>query len=216
MTQLKQRRHAIYRLAKFVNKDFLLKYSNAILISKLNYHLEAWGTCKKSIKSKIDDLLIGIAIKISNYNMIGRTNDFILKKIKWITIEERYKLTVQKKTHKLLNTDNQNRHFLAELMTENRTIRMQKENKLGPKQKINSNDKYTIKTFTYKSIDLYNRLDRKYTLLINNIKFKKCLNKLYANPRTIFKIKGQKDYDINCIEDYKSKIFYPCSTPLTN
>ena len=52
ITQLKQRRHAIYRMAKFVSKEFLLKYSNAILISKLNYHIEAWGTSKKTIKSK--------------------------------------------------------------------------------------------------------------------------------------------------------------------
>ena len=169
MTQLKQQRHAIYRLAKFVSKDFLLKYSNAILISKLNYHIEVWGTCKKTIKSKIDDLLLGIAIKISDYNTIGRTNDFILKKVKWISIEERYQLTVLKLTHKLLNSDNHNRHFLAEIMTENRTIRMLKENKLGPKQKVNNNDKFTMKTFTYRSIDLYNRLPREFTLLINNI-----------------------------------------------
>ena len=70
-------------------------------------------------------------------------------------------------------------------MTENRTIRMQKENKLGPKSKINNNDKHTMKTFSYRSIDLYNKLDRKYTLLINNIKFKICLNKLYSKYRPI-------------------------------
>ena len=146
--------------------------------------------------------------------MIGRTNDFILKKLNWFSIEERYQLTVQKLTHKMLNMDNLHRHFLAGIMTENRTIKMMKENKLGPKPSINRNDKYTMETFTYKSIDLYNRLDRRYTLLINNIKLKKCLNKLYANPKTIFKIKIQRDYDINCIKDYKSNTFYPCATPL--
>merc|ERR1712059_187917 len=117
---MKQRRHAIYRLAKYVSKDFLLKYSNSILISKVNYHIEAWGTCKKTIKTKIDNLIIGVAIKISDYNTFGKTNDYILK-----------------------------------------------ENKLGPKSKISESDKYTLKTYTYKIIDIYNRLDRKYTLLIN-------------------------------------------------
>ena len=133
LTQMKQRRYAIYRLAKYVSKDFLLKYSNSILISKLNYHIEAWGTCKKTIKTKIDNLIIGVAIKISDYNTFGKTNDYILKKLKWISTEERYQLTIQKMTHKLLNTDNNNRHFLADIITNNRTIRMLKENKLGPK-----------------------------------------------------------------------------------
>ena len=116
-------------------------------------------------------------------------------------------------THKLLNTDNNNRHFLAELMSNNRTIRMLKENKLGPKYQIPANDRYTMKTFTFKAIDIYNRLDRKYTLLINTIKFKKCLNSLYTNPKVNFKIKKQSNYDPKCIIDYKLDIFTPCSNP---
>ena len=214
ITQLKQRRHAIYRLAKYVSHDFLLKYSNAILISKLNYHLEAWGTCRKAIKTQIDNILIGVAIKISNYNTIGRTNDYILKKLKWINLEERYQLTVRKLVHKLLNNDNNNRHFLAELITDRRTLRMEKENKLGPKIKINKKDPYSMKTFSFRSIDIYNQINRKFTLLINNIKFKICLNKLSSNPKTTFKITNQADYDIKCISDYKSDVFHPCSTPL--
>ena len=91
---------------------------------------------------------------------------------------------------------------------------MEKENKLGPKTKINNGNHHTMKTFTYQSIDIYNRLDRKFTLLINNVIFKKCLNKLYSNPKTIFKIKNQADYDINSITDYKTNVFYPCLTPL--
>ena len=91
---------------------------------------------------------------------------------------------------------------------------MEKENKLGPKSKIYSNDKYTMRTFTYRSIDIYNRLDRKFTLLINNIKFKKCLNKLYSNLNTIFKIRNQLDYDKNCIVDYKLTVFNPCTNSI--
>ena len=160
-------------------------------------------------------MIIGVAIKTSDYNTYGKTNDYILKKQKWITTEERYQLTIQKMTHKLLNTDSNNRHFLAEIMTNNHTIRMSKENKLGPKSKIAANDKYTTKTFTLKNIDIYNRLDRKFTLLINTIKFKKCLNILYTNPQTTFKMKTQPDYDPKVIMDYKSDIFLPCSNPIT-
>ena len=110
----------------------------------------------------------------------------------------------------MLNTDNENRHFIAGLMTQNRTLRMIKENKLGPKPTYNKKDKHTMKTLTYKSIDIYNKLDRKFTLLINTVKFKKCLNKLSSNPKVVFKIKLQKDYDPKCYKDYNDDIFIPC------
>ena len=100
-------------------------------------------------------------------------------------------------------------------MTDNRTLRMAKENKNGPKPMININDKYTMRTLTYHSIDLYNRLDRRFTLIINNIKFKIVLNKLYSNPNTTFKINKQSDYDTKTIFNYKLDVFNPCLTPFT-
>ena len=110
----------------------------------------------------------------------------------------------------MLNTDNQNRHFIAGLMIENRTLRMLKENKLGPKPANNRKDKHTMKTLTYKSINIYNKLDKKFTLLINTNKFKKSLNKLYSNPKVVFKIKAQKDYDPNCFTDDIVVTFLQC------
>ena len=126
----------------------------------------------------------------------------------------KYRTSVTKLVHKLLNTETNNRHFLAEVITDRRTVRMQKENKLGPKITIKNNDIFTMKTFSYQSIEIYNKIDRKFTLLINTIKFKKCLNKLYSNPKTTFKIKNQTDYDINSFIDYKNTVFYPCSAPI--
>ena len=125
-----------------------------------------------------------------------------------------WRKSVRKLVHKLLNNENNNRHFLAEQMTDKITLRMQKENKLGPKNKIDKDDNLTMKTFSYKSIDIYNKLDRKFTILINNEKFKKCLNKLYSNPKTKFKIKDQADYDIKCILNYKNDVLNPCLNPI--
>ena len=64
ITQLKQRKSAIMKLAKNVSNKFLLQYANSIFISKLNYHIELWGACLKTIKNKIDDIQMSIAIII--------------------------------------------------------------------------------------------------------------------------------------------------------
>ena len=64
ITQLKQRKSAILRLSKRVSKKFLPQYSNSILISKLNHHIKLWGSYLKTIKNKIDDIQLSIAIKL--------------------------------------------------------------------------------------------------------------------------------------------------------
>ena len=46
ISQLKQK-NAIKRIEQFVDKNCLLKYINAIFISKLNYHVKPWVTCLK-------------------------------------------------------------------------------------------------------------------------------------------------------------------------
>ena len=52
--QLKTHLHAIKYARTFMSNEFLLKYSNAILISKLNYHVEIWGQCTKGQQNDIN------------------------------------------------------------------------------------------------------------------------------------------------------------------
>ena len=187
----------------------MLKYTNSIFISKLNYHVELWGNCRKTLKTKIDDITLGIAIKIGE-NTIGRTNEFILKKLNWMNIEERYQMSIKKLTHKLINTDNYSRHFLSVLITENRNNRMLAENKLGPQKKIPNHDKVSSKTYTFKIINIYNCINRQLTLIKDHQKFKKCLKKLTLNPKTVFRISLQKDHTNLQNENCNNQKFISC------
>ena len=54
ITQLKQRRYAILKITKNCDKTFTLNYANALYMSKINYHIEAWGLCSKTEKLKIE------------------------------------------------------------------------------------------------------------------------------------------------------------------
>ena len=109
--------------------------------------------------------------------MYGRTNDNILKSIKWMTIGERYQLAITKFAHKHLNSNNNNRHFITVLMTENRNIMSTAESSTGPKQRVENNNKYTLKTLVFKIKDIYKRVPKELTLLSNSMKFKKCIKK---------------------------------------
>ena len=121
-------------------------------------------------------------------------------------------MSIQKLSHKLLNSDNKNRHFLATMITHNRNNRMLSENKCGPQRKIERNDKYSNKTFSFKIINIYNRINRQLTLLKNHQKIKKCINKLTTNPNIKFNIPKQNDYNGNEVEKHQDEFLFQCYT----
>ena len=120
-------------------------------------------------------------------------------------------MAIQKTAHKLLNLDNKNRHFLANLLTKNRNIRNLSQNKCGPREKIEKNDKYSNKNFINKAQDIYNMVPRQLTLLRDHYKFKKCIRKFTINPSTVFRIPNQIDYKENLLIDYCNIIDPDCN-----
>ena len=158
---------------------------------------------------------LSIAIKIVK-KTYGCTNEFLFKTLKWIPIETRYQLNIQKLTHKLLNRDNKNRHFLATLLTANRNTRNLSQNKCGPKNRVEKDDKYSLKNFKNKATDIYNKVPKYLTLLKNPNKFRKCLTKLTIYPPTFFKIQDQNDYNENNLIDFKNIIGQDCNDFMGN
>lgn len=144
-------------------------------------------------------------------NPYGRTNEFILKKVKWIKIEQRYQMCIQKVVHKLLNHDNKNRHFLATILTLNRNVRKLSENKCGPRTRIERSDKFSNKNFTNKAMDIYNKVPRELSLLKDNNKFKKCIIKYTLIPTIVFRIVGQNDYNEEQLVDFTNIVDPPCN-----
>merc|ERR1712055_865342 len=188
--QLKRRKNAIYMASKFLSPKFLANYANAILMSKINYHLEVWGNCTKTQALLINKIIMSTARHITQ-NKYGRTDFFVLNSLKWHKIEEMYKLAVCKITHKFLNTMS-NPHYLTAEIRKDRSIRMAAENKLGPKRPIRRGDQWTLKTFKHAAKSFYNYIPKEITLIIPQKLFKKWI-KLYINdPNCIRKVRAIK------------------------
>ena len=158
----------------------------------------------------INNTILKIAIKLSNKGY-GRTNDFYLKEMKWLTIDNLYKSAIMKITHTILNDPQTNNHYFYTKITVNRTMRKKAENKTGPKPINDRQDKLTNKLFTYNTIDCYNNLHRSITLTQSKVKFKNYLKK-YLLENKLPKITKQQndnnkpngqfpnDISINCNE----------------
>ena len=95
ISQFKKRRNAIIYIAKKVNSKFAIKYSNAILISKIIYHLEVWGLCSRSQVSAINKIMIETASYLTKIKY-GHTDVFILAQIKWKPLDQLYEDSIIK------------------------------------------------------------------------------------------------------------------------
>ena len=191
MSQLKIICRAVLKLAERTSKTFAKTYANAIFYCKLNYHLKLWGSCTRGQKTMINNTILKIATKLSNHGY-GRTNEFYLKEMKWLSIDNLYKSAIMNITHKILNDPQTNNHYFYTKLTTNRTTRKIAENKTGPKPIHDRLDKLTIKLFTYNTIDCYNNLHRSITLTQSK-KFKTYLKNYLLDNKLPTIPKNQKD-----------------------
>ena len=82
----------------YLNDKMFSIVANAILIGKINYHLLVWPYISKKYIKKVN-----VARLCYGKNHYGRTDEYILKQIKWFTIEDYHTMETLKFTHKLLN-----------------------------------------------------------------------------------------------------------------
>ena len=112
-----------------------------------------------------------------------------MTKMKWLTVEKNYENSSQNKIYKIIN--NEEDHQFKDYLLKNRSIRNLSQNKVGTHDPIMGQSTYTHKSFLYTSIDLYNKLPRRLTLIKQQHLFKKWL-KLYNINNNII-LKDQED-----------------------
>ena len=199
----------------------LKNISNAIIFGKINYHLLIWPLINNDNLKKVNRIIENVSRMVYGIENYGRTFDFILKKLNWYNIQDLHEIAIAKFIHKLLN--NNENHYLNDLITQNRQYKTFSENKIGPlknNSKILQNKiglaSLELKTVISKAYNIYNKLPRELTLIVNKSNFKKWIKKFYNNKKLKFtKVKDDynKKKDIekfeinvnnvnNCIQDY--------------
>ena len=208
LTQLKRRENTITNMKKYLSKNMLKTVSNAILFGKLNYHLLIWPLINNNNLNKVNKIIENISRMVYGNDNYGRTFDFILKKLNWFNIQDLHEIAISKFVHKLLNGED--KHYLKDMITNNRQNRNLSENKIGP---IKNNSKILqnkiglatleLKTVIYKSYNIYNKLPREITLIKNKNNLKKWIKKYYNNKKIKFTIIKDDFKEIKDLENYE-------------
>ena len=99
---------------------------------------------------------------------------------------------MQNYIYKIINGNNN--HQFKDYFTQNRSIRIHAQNKIGHHDITMGHSAYTQRTFLYRSVALYNKLPRNLTLIKHQHLFKKWIKRYNLNNN--IKLKEQVDNNI--------------------
>ena len=108
-----------------------------------------------------------------------------------------YENAMQNSIYKMIN--NKDEHFFKTYFTENRSIRISKQNKVRHHNVEMGRNQYMQKSYLYKALNIYNKLPRNLTLIKSAHLFKKWVKKYNLDNK--IKLKDQDDYDEPIIQD---------------
>ena len=123
---------------------------------------------------------------------LGRTRNWMMLKIKWLTTQKNYENSSQNIIYKIITSEED--HYFKDYLLKSRSIRNKSQNKVGTHDQIMGQSIFTQKSFLYTSIELYNNLPKNLTLIKQQNLFKKWV-KLY-NLNNNIKLKNQEDNTI--------------------
>ena len=77
-------------------------------------------------------------------------------KLKWMDVENSYTNSMQNMIYKIINSENN--HEFKNYLTRNRNIRMRAQNKTGHHDQTMGQSSFSLRTFLYRAIEIYNYL----------------------------------------------------------
>ena len=116
LANLKRRSSVIYNLSKKVGKNFIKTFANAILIGKMNYHIEAIGETSSRIREKIDNIMLKTAKICLGSIANGRTFKWIMDQMNWTNFKNMHEMSIIKMTHKFINSEDD--HYYKKYLIE--------------------------------------------------------------------------------------------------
>lgn len=198
VSQLKRRYNLLKHIVYKTNRMFAKQIANAIILSKVNYHIEVWGQTSETNRRKIDHILLKTAKLVVGRHHLGRNNKWYLNEMKWLTLKEMYETSTQKYTHRIIHGSEN--HFFKNYLLSNRNARNEYEEKLGPHKPYIGLSVHTQNTYLYQIITSYNKLPKEITMIRDPKIFKKWLKKYYLDKNIILKTRENPN-PISYMED---------------
>jgi hypothetical protein len=134
LNQLKSRTNSLKLLRKHSDTKFSKILANGIVQGKLMYSMEVWGGAPAYVIKKLQSAQLESARVAIGHRSKWWSTSRLLNEMGWLSVSKLCELTVNKMTHRILQTGKP--ELLAQLMTDTRTTphatRSQTHHKLGP------------------------------------------------------------------------------------
>ena len=110
---------ALIMIKNKVSPKFAKTLGNSLFYSKLLYHVELWGLTTITNISKIDRLITKMARILNGTEGYGKTDQWNIKHLNWMSLRELHSFTAAKYAHKIINSDS--KHWFKEYLLANRS-----------------------------------------------------------------------------------------------
>ena len=117
--------------------------------------------------------------------------------MKWLDTEKFYENAMQNSIYKMIN--NKDDHYFKTYLTEDRTLRIHKQNKVRHHNIEMGHSQQMQKSYLYRALNIYNKLPRNLTLIKSAHLFKKWVKRYNLNKN--IKLKEQIDNEEPMLQD---------------
>ena len=179
LKQLKTRAASIRNIRNIVDLKFARQLANSLFYSKLYYHLELFGSTTISNIKYIDREIVKLAKFLNGYEGIGRTNEWHLSKMKWLSFSELFKYSTAKYINKIIHIDED--HHFKDILLSNRRGRNLTNDKLSPLSQDLGRHSVMQHSILYYSNSIYNGLPNNLTKMDNKVGFKVWCKKFFLD-----------------------------------
>ena len=177
--------------------------------------MELWGLTTITNISKIDRLITKMARILNGTEGYGKTDQWNIKHLNWMSLSELHSFTAAKYAHKIINSDS--KHWFKEYLLANRSSRNRSAMKIGPHKVDIGRNNITQLTFLYSIVNIYNRIPDTITRFHQHSLFKLWLKKWHRNSDISIPINSHNP--INMTEDpayYVTENLQSCKSVLLN
>ena len=162
-------------MSKYLDPQFKKIYANATFKSKLMFGIETWGSAKKSLISKVQNLQDKVTKLSLDKKLQSKSSRQRLQEMNWLNIRQEITFATHTLTYKILNWGSPQE--IETVMPKNtKNLRIESHVKLGTKPRWLTRTAQTRATYRSRSY-YYNTLPKNITTQVNLTKFKKELRK---------------------------------------
>lgn len=171
-TQIKNRTNVLRKIVKLTNFNFAKQVANGLIMAKIEYAIQLWGTATQADIDIIQKLANRAAKVVLGHKANRWSIDKIMRNMNWLKVKELISYHQATLIHQILHTGRPEYLYDRLAVTSQGVTRSRANDKLGPWPSTTGKTIFTSNIFIARSYKIYNELPGILTIIQSKKLFK--------------------------------------------